>query len=64
MTDLSPFGVSVAARRPRVAVLVDGENVRAEYAGKIISKSLTAGDLMIRRVYGNVSLLKKYSSGC
>jgi uncharacterized protein (TIGR00288 family) len=62
MTDLSPFGVSNALKKPRVAVLVDGENVRAEYAGKIISKSLSAGDLMVRRVYGNAATLKKWQT--
>ena len=60
MTDLSPLSVLSVSKRPRVAVLVDGENIRAEHAGKIISKSLAFGDLMVRRVYGNMGNLKKW----
>ena len=60
MTDLSPLAVSTLVKKLRVAVLVDGENVSADYAGKIITKSLTVGELQVRRVYGNVANLKKW----
>lgn len=62
MTDLSPFGVSSAAKKPRVAVLVDGENVSADYAGRIITKSQLIGELLVKRVYGNVGNMKKWPS--
>ena len=39
--------------RARVAVLVDGENISAAFAGQIILQSAGYGDLIIKRVYGN-----------
>jgi hypothetical protein len=42
-------------RRPRVALLVDGENVSHTLAGRMVTKALTYGDLAIMRVYGNAA---------
>ncbi len=42
-------------RRPRVALLVDGENVSRELAGRIVTKALGYGDLAIMRAYGNAA---------
>ena len=39
--------------KPRVALLIDGENIGASSAGRIIMKALPYGELTIRRVYGN-----------
>lgn len=48
------FDVSLPfPKRPRVALLVDGENMSVELAGQIILKSAGYGDMIIRRVYGN-----------
>ena len=56
MNALAPdFNVNSAAPpRARVAVLVDGENISTAFAGQIILKSAGYGDLIIKRVYGNV----------
>lgn len=39
--------------RPRVALLVDGENLSQDRAGEAILAAAKLGDLMIRRVYGH-----------
>ncbi len=49
-------------QKPRVAVLVDGENVSQALAGQIIMKSCVYGDLVIRRVYGNAARLTAWDS--
>ena len=49
-------------QKPRVAVLVDGENVSLALAGQIIMKSCVYGDLVIRRVYGNAARLTAWDS--
>lgn len=45
--------VSVAV--PRLALLVDGENLSAALAGRLISRSLVQGQPVIRRVYGDAA---------
>ena len=47
--------------KPRVAVLVDGENVPAVFAGRIITKALSHGELIIKRVYGDVKQIPSWS---
>lgn len=51
-----------ANQKPRVAVLVDGENVSQAMAGQIIMKSCGFGDLIIRRVYGNAARLSPWDA--
>lgn len=48
--------------KPRVALLIDGENLSPAVAGQIIMKSLQFGDLAIRRVYGNAASLGGWNS--
>ncbi len=48
--------------RPRVALLVDGENISPSVAGQIILRALNYGDLTIRRVYGNSATLGAWNS--
>lgn len=51
--------VAVAAvGRPRVALLVDGDNISADLAGRILMQALRHGDPVIRRVYGHAGHLK------
>lgn len=42
-------------RRPRVAVLVDGDNLCSAQAGRILIQAGKLGDTLIRRVYGNAA---------
>lgn len=51
------MGNAEEARRPRVALLVDGENVSHALAGRMVVKAAAAGDLAIMRVYGNAALI-------
>lgn len=51
MSDLLPFGTNP----PRVALLVDGENMSVALAGSVIMRSQKFGALTIRRVYGNAA---------
>ncbi len=55
MNDLSthPLASSI---RPRVALLVDGDNMSHSHAGSLILKSCKHGALTIKRVYGNMAL--------
>lgn len=49
-------------RATRLALLVDGENISADLAGLIITKSLGFGQLVIRRVYGNAGKMPKWDA--
>lgn len=40
-----------------VALLIDGENIPNQFAGKIITLSAKRGPLVVKRVYGNVTLI-------
>lgn len=51
MTDLSPL----CPKRPRVALLVDGDNLSHTHAGVLITKSAKYGTLNVKRVYGNMA---------
>ena len=46
---------AVAVVSPRLALLVDGENLSAALAGRLISRSLAQGSPVIRRVYGDAA---------
>lgn len=39
---------------PRVALLIDGENVSTGFAGKLLTEATKHGTVIIKRVYGNV----------
>ena len=39
---------------PRIALLIDAENIAAHYADAIIAETARLGDIIIRRLYGNV----------
>lgn len=56
--DLSPQSIS----KPRVALLIDGENLSPVAASQIILKARAYGDLTIRRVYGNVAKLGEWTN--
>lgn len=64
MNDLSvQSGLSLSSvQKPRVAVLVDGENISQAMAGQIIMKACGFGDLIIRRVYGNAAKLPMWDA--
>ncbi|MGL4236497.1 NYN domain-containing protein [Tabrizicola sp.] len=55
--DLSPAPSS----KPRVALLIDGENIPPSAAGQIVLKAQHFGEVAIRRVYGNVAKLGGWS---
>ncbi len=54
MADLSPFQVSSATKRPRVAVLVDGDNFPFAEVRSLEALAATVGEVVIRRVFGDV----------
>ncbi|NTT84384.1 NYN domain-containing protein [Tabrizicola fusiformis] len=52
MTEFSPASFAISAvPRQRVALLVDGDNMSAAQAGKLIVQAAREGDLIIRRIY-------------
>lgn len=44
----------------QVALLVDGENISADFAGAIIIRAAKFGQLSIKRVYGNSTKIQKW----
>ena len=48
-------------KRPRVALMVDGDNIASSQAGTLIMRAITHGNLAIRRVYGNFANLPSWS---
>lgn len=46
--------------RPRVALLVDGENVSASYANKLILHASSIGCLTVKCVFGSIQQIKKW----
>ncbi len=48
--------------RPRVAVFVDGENLSSAHAAKVVVLAGAKGDLILRRVYGNVAQLNGWQA--
>lgn len=52
MSEYSPASfVLPGTARPRVALLVDGDNMAVTQAGKLIVQAAREGELIIRRVY-------------
>jgi hypothetical protein len=49
-------------RRPRLAVLIDGENIPADTAAQIFSEAEALGDIAVRRLYGDPTIprMKKW----
>lgn len=56
MTSPSP------ALRPRVALFVDGENLPSSHAGRLVVLAGKKGDLIIKRVYGNLAQLNGWQA--
>lgn len=52
----------VASIGGRVALLIDGENISARLAGKIVLAASKFGQLVVRRVYGDVCGAQNWSS--
>lgn len=44
----------------QVALLIDGENISADFAGAIIMRAIKFGQLSIKRVYGNSTKIQKW----
>lgn len=42
-------------KKPSVALLIDGENIPVSFAGQILLNASKAGNLTIKRVYGNAA---------
>lgn len=58
MAEFAPASFALpAAPRPRVALLVDGDNMAAARAGKLLIRAAREGEMLIRRVYGGASAL-------
>ncbi len=56
--DATPVSVLADRRpldRPRVALLIDGDNISHEQAGRILVRSASHGETIIRRVYGHAA---------
>lgn len=53
---------AAAEAKRRVALLVDGDNIPADHAGRIIMAACRHGDITIRRVYGNALLAKGWTA--
>ena len=47
--------------RAKVAILIDGENLGAKFAGQLVTQAEKIGSLMIKRVYGNVTVLNGWN---
>jgi hypothetical protein len=64
MTDLTPaFDLGPANKqKPRVAVLVDGDNIPHSERVCIEAKAKSLGDAIIRRVYGDMCLHKDWAA--
>ena len=54
---MNQFSTPILQQAPRVALLVDGENLSSLHADTLILKSATDGTLIVKRVYGNVARL-------
>ena len=54
LQELSTFASGSA--RPRVALLIDGDNISHDQAGRILTRTGQYGEVIIRRVYGNAAL--------
>lgn len=55
MTDRVYAGGQAQNSEHSVALLIDGENISHDYAGKLIATAKRSGELIIKRTYGSVS---------
>lgn len=62
MTEISASAQASLERVPRLAVLVDGENISADAAGWVLKRAAAYGGHLVRRVYGDVSKLAKWQA--
>lgn len=53
---------TVGSRRWRYAVLVDGENISSSFSDDILHQVATAGEAVVRRVYGNATSIKGWEA--
>ena len=60
MTDLSPLAITRAL--PRVAVLIDGDNVPFSVSRVLEAQAKSMGQVVIRRVYGDMGLRKDWAA--
>ena len=58
--DLSPFSETRLAAAPRLAVLVDGDNISASAAAWVLTRAASYGHPLVRRVYGDAAKLPKW----
>lgn len=56
------MNMSFVPDRPGVALLIDGENLSSDHAGRLITLACSLGPLIVKRVYGNVPQLKTWTS--
>lgn len=61
MTDLSPLGLPMTRHLPRVALLVDGDNVPFSDMASLEPKAQALGQVVIRRVYADMALRKDWA---
>jgi hypothetical protein len=47
---------------PRIALLVDGENISSGFAGKVITHAAKFGHITIKRVYGDAARLDRWDA--
>jgi uncharacterized LabA/DUF88 family protein len=59
--DLAPLAVT-PVRAARVALMVDGDNLTHDLAGRVLMAAGRHGQTLIRRVYGNMTNLKGWRS--
>ena len=50
-----PTDLPIAARAPRLAVLIDGENASARIAEALFTEIATLGEASARRIYGDAA---------
>jgi NYN domain len=55
------MGPNSMAQKLRLAVLIDGENISAEYAGTLFDEIAKLGDASLRQVYGNRNHLQGWA---
>lgn len=53
---------AMARTKPRVALLVDGDNISSDHAGRIIMAACRHGEITIRCIYGNAAQAKGWTA--
>lgn len=62
MTDLSPFVLPATRSQPRVAILVDGDNIPPSSCPSLEVRAQSMGQIVVRRVYADMGLRKDWAS--